>query len=70
MGNSSACLAVLIAIAAAHLDGILFLNPPDPNTSAGKVQLATPPFYLQHFTWWLALTTVVLAAVIAAMAAK
>src|SRR5690242_9232698 len=39
------CIAILVSIAAAHLYGAFFLNPPDPNTIAGKAQLATPPFY-------------------------
>jgi hypothetical protein len=48
------CIAILISIASAHLYGVLFLKPPDPNTTTGKVQLATPPFYLQPFVWSLA----------------
>jgi hypothetical protein len=47
------CVALLVAITAAHFYGVLFLKPPDPNTTAGKVQLATPPFYLQPLVWGL-----------------
>ena len=33
------CIVLLVAIFAAHLYGVFFLKPPDPNTVAGKVQL-------------------------------
>ena len=52
------CVVLLISIAAAHLYGVFFLKPPDPATTAGKVQLATPPFYLQPFVWGLAIAAI------------
>src|SRR6185436_12347048 len=48
------CCVLLISITAAHFYGVFFLKPPDPATTAGKVQLATPPFYLQPLVWALA----------------
>ena len=47
-------IVILVAIAAAHLYGVFFLKPPDPNTTAGKVQLATPPFWMQPLVWGIA----------------
>lgn len=61
------CIVLLISIAAAHLYGAFFLKPPDPNTAAGKVQLATPAFWMQPLVWGIAAVTVALAAVITAM---
>ena len=58
------CIVLLISIAAAHLYGVLFLKPPDPNTTAGKVQLATKPFYLQPLVWYIAAVAAALAAAI------
>ena len=61
------CIVLLISIAAAHLYGAFFLKPPDPNTTAGKVQLATPAFWMQPLVWGIAAVTVALAAAITAM---
>jgi hypothetical protein len=61
------CIAILVSIAAAHLYGVFFLNPPDPNTIAGKAQLATPPFYKQMFVWVIAAVAVILALVVTAL---
>ena len=58
------CIVLLISIAAAHLYGVFFLNPPDPNTTAGKVQLATKPFYLQPLVWYIAAVAAALAVAI------
>ena len=58
------CIVILIAITAAHFYGVFFLKPPDPNTTMGKIQLNTPPFYLQPFFWSVAGVAAVLAAVI------
>ena len=55
---------MLISIAAAHLYGVFFLKPPDPNTTAGKVQLATKPFYLQPLVWYIAAVAAALAVAI------
>jgi hypothetical protein len=59
------CITLLVAIFAANLYGVFFLNPPDPNTTAGKVQLAAKPWYMHSFTWSVAIVAVVLAALIA-----
>lgn len=61
------CIALLISIAAAHLYGVFFLQPPNPATAAGKAALATSPFYMQPFVWWLAGIAVLLAAAITLM---
>ncbi|MCX7345103.1 MAG: hypothetical protein NTU78_05090 [Alphaproteobacteria bacterium] len=58
------CIVLLISIAAAHLYGVFFLRPPDPNTTAGKVQLATKPFYLQPLVWYIAAAAAALAVAI------
>ena len=58
------CIVLLISIAAAHLYGVFFLKPPDPNTTAGKVQLATKPFYLQPLVWYIAAVAAALAVAI------
>ena len=52
------CIVLLVSIAAAHLYGVFFLKPPDPATTAGKVQLGTPPFYMQPLVWALAIAAV------------
>jgi hypothetical protein len=49
------CLVLLVAILAAYLYGLFFLKPPDPNTFAGKAQLAAEPWYLHGFTWTVAI---------------
>ena len=61
------CIVLLIAIASAHLYGALFLNPPNPDTAAGKVQLATPPFWRQPLVWGIAVVAAVLAGLITMM---
>jgi hypothetical protein len=58
------CCVLLVSIAAAHLYGVFFLRPPDPATTAGKVQLATPPFYLQPFVWALTIAAAIFLAAI------
>ncbi|MGE0007825.1 MAG: hypothetical protein AB7S92_19870 [Parvibaculaceae bacterium] len=59
------CAALLVSIAAAHLYGVFFLKAPDPATTAGKVQLATPPFYMQPLVWGLVFAALCFAAAIA-----
>jgi hypothetical protein len=61
------CIVLVVSIASAHLYGVLFLNPPDPNTAMGKAALATPPFYRQPFVWVLAGVGIGLAMIITAM---
>lgn len=58
------CIVLLVAIAAAHLYGAMFLKPPDPNTQAGKIQLATPRFWMQPMVWWIAGIAAALAGII------
>jgi hypothetical protein len=59
------CIVLLISIAAAHLYGVAFLAPPNPDTQSGKIQLATPPFWMQPLVWGIAVVGAVLAALIA-----
>ena len=54
------CIVLVIAIFAAHLYGVFFLRPPDPNTVMGKAQLAAKPWYMHSFTWTVAAIAVVL----------
>ncbi len=61
------CIVLLVSIAAAHFYGVAFLKPPDPNTQMGKIQLATPPFWMQPLVWGIAVVAVVLAALITVM---
>lgn len=58
------CIALLLSITAAYFYGVAFLPPPNPNTLAGKAQLAAPPFYKQTFTWAVAAVAAVLAVII------
>lgn len=61
------CIVLLISIAAAHLYGAFFLNPPNPNTQQGKIQLMTPPFWKQQLVWGIAAVAAVLAGLITLM---
>ncbi len=61
------CIVLLVSISAAHLYGVFFLKPPDPNTVAGKAMLAAKPFYMQTFVWGLAVVAAALAAIITYM---
>ena len=61
------CIVLLISIGAAHLYGAFFLKPPDPNTLAGKAQLAAAPFWRQPLVWGIAAVAAVLALAITAM---
>lgn len=60
------CIVLLVSIAAAHLYGVFFLKPPNPDTQQGKIQLATPAFYMQPLVWGIAIVASALAALIAA----
>jgi cytochrome c biogenesis factor len=55
------CITLLVAIFAAHLYGVFFLVPPNPDTLAGKAQLAAKPWYMHSFTWTIAVIACVLA---------
>jgi hypothetical protein len=61
------CIVLLVSISAAHLYGIFFLKPPDPNTVTGKAALATPVFYMQPFVWSIAAVAAALALIITYM---
>ena len=61
------CIVLLVSISAAHLYGVFFLKPPDPNTVTGKAALAALPFYKQPFVWSLAVLAAGLAAIITYM---
>jgi hypothetical protein len=55
---------LLVAIVVAHLYGVFFLKPPDPNTVLGKVQLNATPWYMHGFTWTVAVIAAALAGLI------
>lgn len=59
------CITLLVAIFAAYLYGVFFLQPPNPDTLAGKAQLAAKPWYMHSFTWTIAVIACVLAGLIA-----
>jgi hypothetical protein len=59
------CIVLLVAIFAAYLYGVFFLNPPDPNTLAGRVQLNAAPWYMHSFTWAIGAIACVLAGLLA-----
>jgi cytochrome c biogenesis factor len=58
------CITLLVAIYAAHLYGVFFLAPPNPDTVMGKAQLAAKPWYMHTFTWTIAVIACVLAGLI------
>jgi hypothetical protein len=64
------CIVLLVAIAAAHFYGVAFLAPPNPDTTAGKVQLATPPFWRQPLVWGIAAVAAALAAMLSVFKSK
>jgi hypothetical protein len=58
------CITLLVAIVAAHLFGVFFLKPPDPNTVSGKAMLNARKFWEHPFTLSVAAVTVALAGLI------
>jgi hypothetical protein len=58
------CIALVVSIAAAHLYGVAFLNPPPAGTSLVP---PAPPFWRQPLVWTLAAVALVLAFVVRAM---
>ena len=64
------CCVLLISITAAHLYGVFFLKAPDPATTAGKVQLVTPAFYMQPLVWALAVAAACFAALVTTLSRK
>ena len=64
------CIVLLLSIAVAYLYGAFFLNPPNPDTAAGKVQLNATPWYLHSFALSVAAVAAVLAGLITLRARK
>lgn len=58
------CIVLLVSIAAAHLYGAFFLNPPDPNTASGKAMALAPKFWQHSLVWSIAGVAAALAALI------
>jgi hypothetical protein len=58
------CIVLLVAIFAAHLYGVFFLKPPNPNTVMGRAQLHAAPWYMHGFTWTVAVIAAVLAGLV------
>jgi hypothetical protein len=58
------CITLLVAIVAAHLFGVFFLKPPDPNTVSGKAMLNGTKFWAHPFTQSVAVVAVALAGLI------
>ncbi len=58
------CITLLVAIVAAHLFGVFFLKPPDPNTVSGKAMLNATKFWAHPFTQSVAVVAVALAGLI------
>ena len=58
------CIVLVVAIFAAHLYGVFFLKPPDPNSVTGKAQLNATPWYMHSFTWTIAVVAAVLAGLV------
>jgi len=58
------CIVLLVSIFAAHLYGVFFLKPPNPNTVMGKAQLNATPWYMHRFTWTIAAVAAVLAGIV------
>jgi hypothetical protein len=58
------CIVLLVAITAAHLYGVFFLTPPDPNTVSGRAMAAARKFWMHPFVWSVAGVASTLAAVI------
>jgi hypothetical protein len=58
------CIVLLLSITVAYLYGAFFLNPPNPDTAAGKVQLNATPWYMHKFTLSVAAVGAVLAGLI------
>ena len=58
------CIVLLLSILAASLYGQFFLNPPNPDTAAGKIQLNATPWFLHSFTLSVAAVGAVLACLV------
>lgn len=64
------CIVLLLSMSVAYLYGAFFLNPPNPDTASGKVQLNATPWYLHRFTLSVAAVGAVLAGLITLRARK
>ena len=58
------CIVLLVAIVSAYLYGAFLLKLPNPDTVAGKAQLAAAPFWMHPFVWSVAAVAVALAGLI------
>jgi hypothetical protein len=58
------CIVLIVSMFVAYLFGVFFLNPPNPDTQSGKIQLAATPWYLHSFTLTVAAIAAVLAGLI------
>lgn len=58
------CTALVVSIAAAHLYGLVFLNPPPATTSLVP---PAPPFWMQPLVWTLAALALVFALLVRRM---
>ncbi len=58
------CITLLVSIVAAHLFGVFFLKPPDPNTVSGKAMLNATPWWKHAFTQSVAVVAAALAGLI------
>jgi hypothetical protein len=64
------CIVLLLSILSAYLYGAFFLKPPNPDTTAGKVQLNATPWYLHSFTLSIAAVAAVMAGLITVRSRK
>ncbi len=58
------CIVLLVSIIAAHLYGVFFLKPPDPNTVSGKAMANATKFWAHPFTLSVAAVAAALAGLI------
>lgn len=64
------CITLIVSMFVAYLFGIFFLKPPNPDTQAGKLQLAASPWYMHSFTLSVAAIGAALAGLITLRARK
>jgi hypothetical protein len=64
------CITLLVSIVVAHLFGVYFLKPPDPNTVSGKAMANARKWYAHPFTQSVAVVAAVLAGLIRLRARK
>lgn len=61
------CIVLLLSITVASLYGVFFLEPPNPDTQTGKIQIMATPWYRHTFTLTVAVIGAVLAGLITLM---